>query len=320
MFLRRFAIFLLLLVAVVAIGACNSDDDNDSNDSSSNNASENSQSQDEVVLTGEPVRVGILSKRSAVVVNQQWGALMSAMEQETGRPFELVPLGFDDILSQINQGNLDFAFGNPLAMTQARRLSGIEFLATLSYPDTGAEFGGIILVRSDSGITSLDDLRGKSGACVAFETSAGGCIFQLYHLAQHDIDPFTDFSEFIETGSQDNVVLAVLNNTVDVGFARTGQLETMESDGSLDTSDIDELTILAETQSYPEWAFAALPDTDPDLVQTVQNTLLTMPAGSPAFQAAGVAQFIPAVDYSSIDVLIETLKLPSWDAETAAVQ
>lgn len=274
-------------------------------------------------MNKDSIKVGVLAIRSAVAANSQYGPFIAYLQEELEQPFELVPLEQESQFVEVEQNNVDFVLSNPLASVQLRRLYDTEFLLTLSRVNTGTQFGGIIIVSAESDIETVDDLYGKDAACVAFETAAAGCIFQIYHLQQQGFDPFADFLSFSEIGSQDNIVLGVLNGTYDVGFVRTGQLERMANDETILA--VDELRIidLAEddfhfphtTILYPEWPLAALANTDPELKEAVTTALLTMPSDHPSLENAGVTEFVPAVDYSSIDALIESLQLRSWDAE-----
>ncbi len=275
-------------------------------------------------LTGEPVRVGILVNQSAVATNEQYSGLMAYLSKTTGRPFVIVPLTLANQLSSVEQKGMEFLFTNPIASVEARRLYGVNFLATLSRPKSGSKFSALIIARKDSGIKTVEDMRGKRGACISFTTSAAGGIFQIYELLQKGFDPFKDFSSFVEMPSQDNIVLGVLNGTLDVGFIRTGMLEDMQKAGTLTQSDVDELEIVNRvddtffyphsTALYPEWPLAALAGTDIKLSDTVKATLLAIPPDDPALKSAKITGFVPVEDYSSIDALIVTLKLQGWDA------
>lgn len=269
------------------------------------------------------VRVAVLAIRSAVAANAQYGPILAYLEETLGRPFTLVPVGQEEQFIVVGNGEVDFTFNNPLAAVQIQRLYDTEFLATLNRANTGPYFSSLIIVRADSGIKTLDDLRGKRVTCVDFETAAAGCIFQVFHLMQAGIDPFADFASFTETPSQDNIVLGVLNGTEDAGFIRTGQLERMIADGSL--FDLSELHILDQadddfylphtTRLYPEWPFAALSGTDPALVAQVKQALLAIPEGHPAMVNSGGVGFVDGIDYTPLHELIETLELPSYEVE-----
>ena len=275
-------------------------------------------------ISGKPLRFGILSIDSAVSVNERYRPLLNYLEAEIGRPFELIPVTQASQFTEVAEGNLDFTTNNPLAAVQIQRLYDTDFLVTHSRPQTGTQFSGLIVVKTESNIKKIEDLVGKKVVCVNFQTAAAGCVFQINYLLEKGIDPFEDFAEFKENKSQDNIVLAVLNGTIDAGFIRTGQLEKMLNKGLLNS--LDEVRILNPveddfyythtTSLYPEWPIAATSNTDPELAAAVQTALLNIPPNHPALKAANIDKFVSAIDYNSLDQLIENLQLKSWDASS----
>ena len=316
MFFLKFKPITLSLLLIFTFTACQKPQAN------INTPKTNTPSQKSNHLTGKPVRIGVLSIDSAISVNERYRPLLDYLEETIRRPFQLVTVSQDSQFTQVKAGNLDFTTNNPLAAVQIRRLYDTEFLVTHSRPKTGTLFSALIVAKQNSDIKNLEDLQGRKVACVDFETAAAGCVFQIYHLQQKGINPFQDFSSFIENKSQDNIVLAVLNGSIDAGFIRTGQLEKMVEKGLIDS--VDELRIIdrandnfsyAHTTSlYPEWPIAALKNTDPQLVKDVKKALLNIPPEHPALSAAKIESFAPVEDYEQLDRLIKTLKLKSWDA------
>ena len=317
------------LILSVSLGSCNrgpsSGDDTlpgNTLESSSDTSQISSPPSVESDSEAQPVRIGVLTIDSALSVHNRYAPLIDYLSVALERPFELVPLTQESQFTVVEKGDVDFITNNPLAAVQVQRLYDTEFLVTHSRPGSGTEFSALIIVKADSDIQTLEDLKGKQVACVDFETAAAGCLFQVYHLLQNDIDPFQDFGNFMENPSQDNIVLAVLNGTLDAGFIRTGQLEKMQKKDLL--PNLDDIRILEPaggpfvfehtTALYPEWPIAALPNTDSELRDALQAALVALPEDHSALSAANVERFTDAVDYQSIHDLIETLQLKSWDA------
>ncbi|MGF1516075.1 MAG: phosphate/phosphite/phosphonate ABC transporter substrate-binding protein [Elainellaceae cyanobacterium] len=295
------------------ISACNDNRTINSTKSISPNEAEN------------PVRVGVLVIDSIEATRERYGPLLSELSAAIDKPVVFVSLPQESQFDMVKAGKVDFVIANPLASVQIRRLYNTEFLATISLQETGPEFGGLIVVRPDSPITSIADLRGKKGMCVSMRTAAAGCLFQLYHLQQKDVDPFEISNNILieENPSQDKIVQAVIDGETDFGFVRTGQLERMIKRGLLSSSDEvrvlepiqDDFTTTRTTQLYPTWAVAALEDTPEALVEQMRQAMLDIPAGHEALAASGFEQLISPVDYSQIDVLIESLNLPSAEVQ-----
>lgn len=269
----------------------------------------------------EAITLGVLAIDSALSVNERYSPLVAYLEDTLNQDFDLVPLSQQEQFEQAAAQDIDFIASNPLSSVQLQRLYNTEMLVTYSRPQTQTQFSGLIIVAADSEINSLEGLRNKTGACVNFQTAAAGCTFQIRHLLEQGINFQTDFASFTEQPSQDNIVLGVLNGTLDFGFIRTGQLEKMTRKGLIANPSVvkildpmaDDFFYAHTTALYPEWPIAALPHVNPDLKEAVQTALLTVPSDHPALKSVGVEQFVPAIEYTILDDLIETLQLKTWD-------
>ena len=312
----------MMIITSQLIG-CTSQSPNDNSviDKSAPNIVNNSDNESKENVS--PVKLGILSIDSAVSVNERYAPLMDYLETKTGYDFELVPLSQASQFTQVAEKLIDFTSTNPLSAVQIQRLYDTKFLVTHSRPQTKTQFSGLIVVNAESNLNSLEDLRGKKGACVNFQTAAAGCTFQIHHLLQRGIDPYQDFSSFVENKSQDNIVLGVLNGTLDFGFIRTGQLEKMEKKGLISSKQqlrvlepIDDSFFYEHTTAlYPEWPVASLFHVPSEIVETVENALLSIPENHPVLTTIGIEEFVPAVNYNALEDLIEALKLKTWDVE-----
>jgi phosphonate transport system substrate-binding protein len=111
-----------------------------------------------------------------------------------------------------------------------------------------------IITRADSGIRSLADLRGKRFAFVD-SASASGFLYPVALLAKNSIDHKTYFSETVNAGGHDKVVIAVYNRQVDAGATFGNSVET--------GAPTDARTLLASTIPDVMEAVVPIAVTDP---------------------------------------------------------
>jgi two-component system, LuxR family, sensor histidine kinase TtrS len=272
--------------------------------------------------TAKAIRTGVIEHRSAVVTTQEWRPLLDYLESETHQPYTLVPLKPNEVLPAFKEGKIDLMFGNSVVAVQSQNLYNARLLTSLSYPHTGTDFAGLIIVRVDSPVQHLADLGSTHLAVQTRTGAAGGYMFQTAHLLQHGFDIDKTFGKITEVGSQDNVVLAVLNGTADVGFVATGQLEQMVKTGLI--ANLDNIRVIEPmndkyfyphtTALYPQWFAFASTSMDSALVAQIQKSLLALPKDHPALTAANLEQFVPTVDTTTISKLMNDLHLPGGAA------
>ncbi|MDX9801616.1 MAG: phosphate/phosphite/phosphonate ABC transporter substrate-binding protein [Spirochaetia bacterium] len=93
---------------------------------------------------------------------------------------------------------------------------GVAEAALVSVRYGTPTYNGQVIVKKDSGISKIADLKGKSfGRPDPLSTS--GWIIPMLTLRASGINPDTDLKEVIDAGSHDAVVAAVYNGDVDAG-------------------------------------------------------------------------------------------------------
>ncbi len=112
-------------------------------------------------------------------------------------------------------GRADIAFLSPFAYVLAHEKCGVE-VAGVSIRSGRPYYRGQILVRADSGITKLEELRGKRFAFVD-PASTSGYLFPTALLKRLGYDPDHFFSQTFFAGTHPNVVLAIYRGQVDGG-------------------------------------------------------------------------------------------------------
>jgi phosphonate transport system substrate-binding protein len=108
-------------------------------------------------------------------------------------------------------------------------------------------YNGQIIVRADSGISSIADLAGKT-FCRPDPLSTSGWIIPNLTLRAAGINPESDLAEIVDAGSHDAVVAAVYNGDCDAGATYVDARSTIEED-SPDVMDV--VTVIEVTADIP---------------------------------------------------------------------
>ena len=171
-------------------------------------------------------------------------------------------------------GKAPIAWLNTFNYILAHEKCGAEVgLATQRFGAT--TYKGIIIVRADSGIATLADLKGKT-MCWVDPNSTSGYIIPRIYMKANGLDPDTDFADTVEAGSHNNVVTAVYNGDCDAGAVYSDARSSIEKD----FPDVkDKVSILATTTDIPNDGVDFSKDFPADLREKIVNALLEI-AGS----------------------------------------
>ena len=222
---------------------------------------------------------------------------------------------------------LDFVLTNPAHYIVLREQNGFSgALVTLIQREGNkalSSFGGVIATRSNrTDINRLADLKGKKIACASKAPGTfAGYWLQTYTILQAGL-PQPDRKQLLVTGMpQDKVIKALLDGSADVGFIRTGMIETLEQQGRLapgklkiiNRQELPDFPYASSTRLYPEWPIVALPHLDVKLTGLFAGALLSMEQGSPLLQKAGLQGFGIPADYQPVETMMRDLRLPPYD-------
>jgi phosphonate transport system substrate-binding protein len=234
--------------------------------------------------------------------------LVEYLRKETGLPIRQVfPDSFDDYIRMASQGKIDISFANPFVYVKVARHGTIRAFARIIELDGRETFRGQIISRSDNKeIQTLQDCRGKRWVAVD-SSSAGGYLFARGLFWDNGIHK-DDFAEIAFVpgpgGQQEKVVLAVYSGRYDIGSVREGTLDLVA-----DKIDLNQIRVLAYTDWYPGWMYAARSDLDPRAASAIKDALLKLDCTSPdrreICDAAHISGIIASEDsdYDPIRVL-----------------
>lgn len=271
------------------------------------------------------VRIGITAFRDKSVTLRQWQPTMDYLASKIrDTRFVAVPMTPADFERAMVRGELDFVITNPEQYIRMADEFGVSRVATLVEEENGrlvSRFGGVIFTRSDrKDINGLEDVRGKRIAAVD-RTSFAAYLLQYDTLHRDGIDIDKESRVHFLGFPQDLCVKAVLTGKADVGFVRTGVLEAMAQEGSIELSGLkvlgaqtfDDFPFLDSTPLFPEWPIAATRNAPVDITNRVVAALLLMPPGSAAARSARYYRWASPQDYTGVENLMRVYHVPPFD-------
>jgi phosphate/phosphite/phosphonate ABC transporter binding protein len=267
------------------------------------------------------IKIGVLAKRGPEKAMQEWGPTAEYLTGKVGDKVVIIPLKFEAIEPAVKEGQIDFMLANSsffVEMEKKYQSRAVVTVVTILDGKPMDRFGGVILVKKESPIQTLEDMRGKK-FMVVDSTSFGGGQMAWKLLLDNGIDPHKDLAAFMEGKKHDNVVLAVQNGVADVGSVRTDTMESMEKEGKIKMADFriinqikDDFPYVHSTILYPEWPMAAMAKTPAAVADKVAAALKEISPDSPQAKAASIYGWKEPADYTSVRECLTTLKFGAF--------
>ena len=138
-----------------------------------------------------------------------------------------------------------------------------------------SDFYGGTIVRKDSGIVSVSQLKGKKIAAIG-KHSYGGYLFLLPQLHENGLDPQQDV-DFHFLKKLDSVILGVLNKKYDAGTIRR---DALASPAFKAVS--KDLQFISQSEPIPQFPFVVKKDLPAAQVAIIREVLVAL---SPAVEA-----------------------------------
>lgn len=265
------ALFFSLTLIAGLLVACGSGDDNDKN--GGENAAEE--------YVPEELRIGFVPSQNAETLEARAKPLADLVSKELGIPVDVkVTTDYNGVVEAMGSKQLDLGFLPPTDYVLANEKGYADvLLQALRYgvnPETGANteelveyyYAGI-LVKNDSGIETLDDLKGKT---IGWQgpTSSAGYVWAAVEMNEKGIDPQKDVSG-VQLQGHDKGVQAVLDGDVDAASLFIDARNILKND----VPDIFDTThYLYTTEKIPNDTISVRPDMSDEWKEKITNAFI----------------------------------------------
>jgi two-component system sensor histidine kinase TtrS len=239
-------------------------------------------------ISGKRASIGVLAFRGNDSAREQWASLTAFLSDNIdGWSFDLVPVTLSSVHQELDTNKIQFLITNPGHYVTLAAQYNLTALATRERWSKLAggyfsKFGTVVFVKSDSNIVSLNDVKGRRVAAVSPD-AFGGFQVAWSELKKQGVDTFRDLNSLRFVGfPHDQIIEAVALGEVDVGIIRSGLLEILADEGTIQLDDFrvlnrqDQFNFPYQLSSalFSEWPFATLPTVDKKLREQVLMTLL----------------------------------------------
>lgn len=208
-------------------------------------------------------RIGLLGGENESDRLRSYSCLQDYLGERLGVPIELFPASdYAGVLQGLLAGQLEFAGlgSSGYAGIVLQDEEAVEPLYTVMQIDGSLGYYSVMYTRTDSGITSLDEMEGHSLA-FADPNSTSGYLVPSYELVNEEgLDLETYFTQTGFGGGHEQAVIAVLQGQYDAGVTWTsgvGEISEGYSRGNLrsmvdnDLLDMEDIQIIWKSNSSP---------------------------------------------------------------------
>ncbi len=257
----------------------------------------------------DTLTIGLIPAEDSQAMIESSKQVIEQLQQQTGmkvKPF--VATDYNGIIEALRAKKLDVAYLGPFSYVLAASVADVEAFSVAVTKKSGkSAYKSLIVVRKDSGIDSVQALKGRTFAFVD-PSSASGHLFPRAGLEQAGYSPDKLFSRVVFSGSHDASLLAVANKKVDAAAVADRIYASAIAKGQLRP---DELSVVWTSSDIPESPMVWRKDLDPAVKEKVARALANI-KDVPWGDQGMLNGFQPTTD-AAYDVVRDTAKVLKLD-------
>jgi len=227
------------------------------------------------------------------VYAEVWTGFLEHMEEVTGKEVQFFPVQSNAAqLEAMRAGRLHVAGFNTGSNPIAVACAGFRPFAMMASGDGSFGYEMEIITYPDSGIESVEDIKGKQMAFTQETSNSGFKAPSALLMSEFDMEAGTDF-EPVFSGSHDTSIIGVANKDYPAAaIANSVKARMIERD----VVEEDQLKVVYTSQTFPTTGYGTVYNLTPELQEKIQEAFFSFPWEGSAleeeFAKSGEAQFI----------------------------
>lgn len=234
----------------------------------------------------ETITFAAVPAESSTTIQATFDNIIKLIEQEAGVDVEFQSAtDYAAVIEGQRAGQIDIASYGPFSYVIAKE-SGVEIEAIASPTNDEEEapsYTSVAYVRSDSDITSMDDIKGKT-VCFVEAASTSGFLVPSKGILDAGLEVDKDITQ-VMAGGHDASLLSLDAGNCEVAFSHNSMIKTLENSGQLESGAIKQIW---ESEPIIEDPLAVNTSTlSPELVEKITSAIQEK-ANKPALVEAGI--------------------------------
>lgn len=222
-------------------------------------------------------RVTTIPEEAATEQVRKFTPLASYLEQALGLKVEFTPVNdYPAAVEALVNKKVDLVWFGGFTHVQANIRSGGK-IVPLAQREEDTKFQSVFIAKTDSGIKTLADMKGKQ---VSFgsQSSTSGHLMPRSFLLAANINPEKDFRRIAYSGAHDATIASVVSGKVDAAALDITVWKKFVTENKVDTKTVD---VFYTTPGYFNYNWSVHADMPKALQDKVKAALLALDPAKP---------------------------------------
>ncbi len=222
-------------------------------------------------------RVTTIPEEAATEQIRKFTPLATYLEKELGVKVEFTPVSdYPAAVEALVNKKVDLVWFGGFTFVQANIRSGGK-VVPLAQREEDTRFQSVFIAKTDSGIKTLADMKGKQ---VSFgsQSSTSGHLMPRSFLLAANIEPEKDFRRIAYSGAHDATIASVVSGKVDAAALDITVWKKFVAENKVDTKAVD---VFFTTPGYFNYNWSVHADTPVAMQQKIKAALLGLSPSNP---------------------------------------
>ncbi|MFB9991590.1 phosphonate ABC transporter substrate-binding protein [Deinococcus oregonensis] len=185
------------------------------------------------------LNIGIIPTEGSSASDERYAPLFTYLKNTLGVEVKsYVGADYAAVILAMQGKKIDMAYFGPKSYIEAADRAGAQALVRENALKGGTGYHSVIVVRADSPVKTMAQLKGMDFAFVDPNSTSGYLVPMSHFLLDLKVKPETYFKRVIFAGTHENVILGVKNGTIPVGATNDLDLARAVEGGALKASDL----------------------------------------------------------------------------------